>query len=395
MDAAAVHDDLGDAAPVHLLAVPADDGLRHHGHMIRRVHKPGVVFFRLLRPAPATASPAARAAALLGQLAHQAGNVLAGVAQGHGHALRLLALVPPGQLRDPLGDSGIKGRQRHPAHRTDHQPVQRLPGGLAQIQAADGHGHGGLAMPAQAIQRPQIKVLLCLLGLVGLHPILPAPYRLVLADIFPGDVHVIFADGIDAGVHPRSVHRHAHGGDVPAHAHLARLRAALVPDMQLEGEAAHVILPPGVVQRAAYLLHGAEQVVPVEGIGRAGVVFKVAQRPDALPGHHILRGLQCRTGGPAAHHGGRYLAEHGDVPQGVDDVLQGVGVGPAVEVALHDLHPPHDAAPRLFIVQQPVAHLQLRFVDAPGDGGGALPLQDIEPEGFRLKLLRRGQRVPV
>ena len=348
MDAAAVHDDLRHPAPVHRFPVPADDGLRHHRHVAGGVHKPGVIFFGFLCRCPGPAAASSRL------LADNAGDVLPGVAQRHGHVFRLFALVLPGQLRDPLRDGDAKIRQRHPAPPPDGQPVQVFPGFPAQIQAADGDGHDGLTVPLQAIQRPQAQHSLRLLALVGFHLVFPAPYALVLAQVVPSDMQVLFSDGVDAGVHIGAVYRPPHGGDIPAHAHFAGVRRADMPDMQLEGQAAQIVLPARIVQGAGDLFHSGKKIVAVEGIRGAVRVLKVAQRPNALTAQHILGRLLRRTRSRSAVSrdvARLHFSEDAYIPQGVDNVLQGVGAGAAVENAVVGLDPPHDARARLLIVQ--------------------------------------------
>ena len=253
-------------------------------------------------------------------------------------------------------------------------------------------------MPAQTIQRPRSQLLLCVLCLISLHLIFPAPDPLVLAQVFPFDVYIVFSNGVDTGIHSRPVDCHAQCGYVAPHAHFTSYCASLVPDVQSKREARQVIFPARILQRVADEFQCVKQGFAVERIWLACRIFKITKHPDSLLPQNVLCRFSCCARFSFLVAGDRcrcHFSEHGYIPQGVNDVLQRVGINPVVIVRLCDLHPPHDAFSWVFVVLQPVSDLHFRAVNGPCDGRCALPFQDVQPAGFRPELFRRCQCMSV
>ena len=381
MDAFAVHQHFGNAAPV-LGGARSCHRLSHHRHVRGRVHEPRVILAGLLR-----AGPAALAAA--GALAvHDAGHVLHQVGQGHRHLLRLLDLVGPAHLRDPFADRRAVFRQRHPAPPAHHDVVQRFPRAPAQLQPRHRYRHQRLAVPVQPLLAPGPQRILVLVALVRLDLAHHAPDVLVFARVVPADVDVVLPDRIVPRVHPAAVDLLPQGRDVPAHPHLAGELRRLLPDVQREGKAPQVVFPLRPVQAARHRLQRGEQVLPVEVVRVARVLAQVAQPPDVLLSQDVVDRLARRALRVVLVPGDvlrQCLAEQHPVLQVLDHVLQLDRPGLRLHLLRDRLHPPDDPGAGFRLILHPVVDRDRGRVRPHGHRGAAVPLLQVQGHAFRLE----------
>ena len=375
-------------APVGVpVLVLSADGLRHHGHLVRRVHEPGVILFGFFRPAAAGFPGGGAGAGHF--LPDDACHVFHGVGQRDGDGFLFLLLVPPLHPGDVLQDESSVFRQRHPAGPADPQPVQGLSGRLAQLQPGYADGYAGLAVSPQPSQGPQPQIRLRFLRLVGFHLHDGSIGALVHAQIASGDVQVILPDGINPGIHPAGVHRALNRADVPPHPHFAAGRGFLRLDVNLEGINRKIIAPPAVFQRGAHGLDGLIDRVPVEAVsGGYAVSESVISRhyPVALPAQRVPDGRLRGHGGFApAHVLGLDLPEDGRVLQNLDNVLRRDGPGLRAVVVFDGPDPVDDPGPRFLIVHDPLPGFHLRRLRPDGELDLPVFLRHVQPAGLRLE----------
>ena len=339
-------------------------------HLVQQVLSVGLEQVVLLGLPGAGTSSAATAHLFL----HDGRDVRHVVRQRDVHVLRFLSPVPPLLLDDPLGDRRGVFRQRALADLVHCQDVQRFAGLLAQFQPADLDRDSRLAVPVQPALRPCPQIVLCAFALVCLSVIHPPVQVLVLAQVSAVQLQPVLARRVDPGIHSAAADAPLQRVQVPLSPHLAADRVIPLPYVQLEREGGQVIFPYRVFQRICDGLQGVQQCLPVELIGIADVIFKVAQRPRVVLAQDILHSLLRRAGcrscaGDRLH---RHLAQ-GDVVQRLDDVFQLNRPGVRVRVVRDVLHAPHIVAFLPVVVQQPVVERDLRSLRPQSDRARAVP----------------------
>ena len=210
-------------------------------------------------------------------------------------------------------------------------------------------------------------------------------------------VQVVLPDRVEARVHPRLVHDHPDGFDVPVHAHPAQVLAGdrVRAESQAERVAAEVV-PPAAADRVRDGLHRAHDVVAVEAVGLLLIVHDRLGPPVLLVAEHIaqrvVHGAYRRLAVPGDRRR-RDLAEQKVIAQHVDDVLAVDRPAFAVVGVLHALDPPDDAGARVRLIPQPVAHDDLRSLRADRDRRCRLLLVQLQRHPQRPELIPDRQAV--